>query len=68
MSVCCGLLFCKSCLDRNKAATNATTSACSIAACKEKYVTFPQTEADREIKRLQVYCTNKEKVVSGRVN
>ena len=61
LSVCCGLLFCKSCLDRNKAATNGTTSACSIVTCKEKFIIFPQTEADREIKRLQVYCTNKEK-------
>ena len=63
LSVCCGHLFCKPCLDRNKATTNGTTGPCSIVACKEKFITFPQTEADRQIKRLQVYCINKRKRV-----
>ena len=61
LSVCCGHLFCKSCLDRNKTITVGTTGTCSVMACKEKFITFPQTEADREIKKLHVYCTNKEK-------
>ena len=61
LSVCCGYLFCKSCLDDNKSATIATSGACSIVNCKERFVIFPQTEADRQIKKLHVYCSNKEK-------
>ena len=60
LSVCCGYLFCKSCLNDNKTATIDTTGACSIVNCKERFVIFPQTEADREIKKLHVYCCNKE--------
>ena len=66
LSVCCGHVFCKSCLDNVKKAA-AITNACPV--CRDqKFVTFPQKEADREIKILHVYCTNKGKVVSGRVN
>ena len=59
LSVCCGHLFCKSCLDNVKKAA-AITSACLI--CRdEEFVTFPNKAVDREIKGFLVYCTNKKK-------
>ena len=59
LSVCCGHLFCKSCLDNIKN-TSAITYACPI--CRDtEFVTFPNKQAEREIKGLHVYCTNKEK-------
>ena len=59
LSVCCGHVFCKSCLDNVKKAATITKS-CPI--CRdEEFITFPQKEANREIKSLHIYCTNKEK-------
>ena len=59
LSVCCGHLFCKSCLDNIKN-TSTITYACPI--CRDtEFVTFPNKQADREIKSLHIYCTNKEK-------
>ena len=59
LSVCCGHVFCKSCLDNVKKAT-AITNACPV--CRdEEFVTFPNKQLDREIKSLHIYCTNKEK-------
>ena len=59
LSVCCGHLFCKSCLDNVKE-SSAITNACPV--CRdEKFVTFPNKAVDREIKSLHIYCTNKEK-------
>ena len=59
LSVCCGHLFCKSCLDNVKK-TATITNACPV--CRdEKFVTFPNKAVDREIKSLHIYCTNKEK-------
>ena len=58
LSVCCGHVFCKSCLDNIKKAA-AITNACPV--CRdEEFVTFPNKQADREIKSLHIYCTNKE--------
>ncbi|XP_065902755.1 TNF receptor-associated factor 5-like [Dysidea avara] len=58
LSVCCGQMFCKSCLDGSRKAT--ITNACSF--CQEKeFITFPNKQADREIKSLHVMCTNKER-------
>ena len=59
LSVCCGHVFCKSCLDNTKKSA-AITNACPV--CRdEEFVTFPNKQAAREIKSLHIYCTNKEK-------
>ena len=58
LSVCCGHIFCKSCLDSVKAA--AVTKACPFCR-EEKFVTFPNKAVDREVKELHIYCTNIEK-------
>ena len=58
LSVCCGHAFCKSCLDNVKAA--AITNACPV--CRdEEFLTFLNKQANRIIRSLHVYCTNKEK-------
>ena len=59
LSVCCGHVFCKSCLDDVKKAT-AIIKACPVCRDKE-FGTFPNKQADREIKSLYIYCTNKDK-------
>ena len=57
LSVCCGHLFCKSCLDNF---IIVSVNACPI--CRdENFVTFPNKAIDREVKGLHIYCTNKEK-------
>ena len=59
LTVCCGHLFCKSCLDNLK---KATTIAKGCPVCRdEEFVTFPNKAVDREIKCLRIYCTNEEK-------
>ena len=59
LSVCCGHIFCKSCLDNVKKATTIT-NACPV--CRdEEFETFPNKAVDREVKSLHIYCTNKEK-------
>ena len=59
LSVCCGHIFCKSCLNNVKKAA-AITNACPV--CRDKnFVTFPNKAVDREVKELHIYCTNKEK-------
>ena len=59
LSVCCGHVFCKSCLDNVKKAS-AITNACPV--CRdEEFVTFPNRQLDREVNSLHIYCTNKEK-------
>ena len=59
LSVCCGHLFCKSCLDNVKKA-NTITNPCPV--CRdESFVTFPNKAVDREVKSLHIFCTNKEK-------
>ena len=59
LSVCCGHLFCKSCLDNVKKSATIT-NACPICRDK-KFMTFPNKAVDREVKSLHIYCTNKEK-------
>ncbi|XP_065888341.1 TNF receptor-associated factor 3-like [Dysidea avara] len=59
LSECCGHTFCKSCLDAAKNVT-AVTRACPICRDKE-FVTFRNRQADRAIRSLHVFCTNKEK-------
>ena len=59
LSVCCGHIFCKSCLDNVK--KSPTTSDVCPVCRDEEFVTFPQKEANREINSLHIYCTYKEK-------
>ena len=58
-SVCCGYLFCKSCLDNVEKAV-LTSDACPVCH-DEEFVTFPNKQLDREIKGLHIYCTSKDK-------
>ena len=56
LTVCCGLVFCKSCLD------NASASTKNCPMCRnEEFNTFPNKAIKREVKELRIYCTNKEK-------
>ena len=58
LSVCCGHTFCKSCLEAAKKAS--ITDACPI--CQEKgFTAMPNKQADRAIRSLHVFCTNKDK-------
>ena len=60
LSVCCGHLFCKSCLENAKKAAAIATSNCPMCR-SEDFVTFPNKQIDRVVRNLHVYCTNKEK-------
>ena len=57
LSVCCGHLFCKPCLENVKKAV-VITNNCPICRDNE-FVTFPNKAVDREIKCLRIYCINK---------
>ncbi|XP_065901677.1 TNF receptor-associated factor 4-like [Dysidea avara] len=63
LSVCCGHNFCRSCMDGCKEVASAVSvmpSTCPV--CRhEEFVTFPNKQADREIKSLHVMCTNEER-------
>ena len=53
LSVCCGHVFCKSCIDQ-------VIAPCPM--CRdENFVTFPNKQLDRKIKSLDVLCTNVER-------
>jgi len=68
LTLCCGHVFCKSCLDQVKTKKSGT-DGCSM--CRDKsFVTFPNKQVDREVKNLNVYCTNKERGCrwSGKLN
>ena len=59
LSVCCGHIFCKSCLNNAKKAS-AKSIVCPV--CRdEEFVTFPNKAVDREVKELLIFCTNKER-------
>ncbi|XP_065887461.1 TNF receptor-associated factor 3-like isoform X1 [Dysidea avara] len=59
LSECCGHTFCKSCLEAARRVTTVT-KACPI--CRdEEFVTIRNRQADRAIRSLHVFCTNKEK-------
>ena len=59
LSGCCGHTFCKSCLESAKKATTIS-NACPI--CRdEEFATMPNKQADRTVRSLHVFCTNKEK-------
>ena len=69
LTVCCGHVFCKSCLDQVKNQRSRSNNGCSMCRDK-KFVTFPNKQIDREIKNLDVYCGNKKKGCrwSGKLN
>ena len=58
MSQCCGHSFCKSCLEKLKAATSVNY-VCPMCRQDENFKTYPNLEIDRTIKQLKVYCPNK---------
>lgn len=56
LTVCCGHLFCQSCLEY--ASKASMDNICPV--CRgENLLAFPNKAVDREIKFLRVYCTNK---------
>ena len=56
--MCCGHVFCKSCLDGMKEVKSMVFNICPV--CRdEDFVTFPNKQIDKEVKSLHVYCTNK---------
>ena len=58
LTICCGHVFCKSCLDGMKEAKSIVDNICPV--CRgEDFVTVPNKQIDREVKSLHVYCTNK---------
>jgi len=60
LTMCCGHVFCKSCLDEMKKVKSIVHTICPV--CRdEEFVTFPNKQIDREVKSLQVYCTNKDR-------
>ena len=55
----CGHYYCESCLRQLQSSTTVS-HACPVCR-KKQFEVYPQTEADREIKGLRVYCLNEEK-------
>ena len=62
LSACCGHTFCKSCFEGSKKFSNICPMCRS-----EKFTTMLNKQADRAIRGLHVFCTNKNKGVNGRV-
>ena len=70
LSLCCGHIFCKSCLDYAKAAAFAQTrhqyhynyvhNVCPMCRSIE-FATVPNKQICREVQGLQIFCTNKER-------
>ena len=59
LSICCGHVFCKTCIDQMKRA-KLLCVVCPM--CRdEEFPTVPNKQIDREVKSLMVSCTNKEK-------
>ncbi|XP_065901688.1 TNF receptor-associated factor 3-like [Dysidea avara] len=59
LSVCCGNVFCKSCLDAAKK-VRSVEQVCPYCRNKE-FPSVPNKQADREIRSLRVFCDNKQK-------
>ena len=56
LTVCCGHVFCNSCLN------NGVTVIRVCPMCRSKeFTTFPNKQVDREVKNLLVLCPNKKK-------
>ena len=54
LSVCCGHIFCKSCVDTVKDSTHSDCPMCR----DEEFSTVLNKQADREVKGLKANCTN----------
>ena len=69
LTVCCGHLFCKICLDNMVRAhtdmspeSEAEVQASICPVCRaEEFMTFSNKAADREVRQLRVCCTGKGK-------
>ena len=59
LSVCCGHVFCKSCIDSAKQNT-AIDEACPVCRNQE-FTTVVNKQVDRLVKSLHIFCTNKGK-------
>ena len=60
LSICCGHAFCKSCLKSNFCFDSTNVKSTCPVCRADKFISFPQHQADREIKGLLIYCPNKE--------
>ena len=60
LSVCCGHVFCKSCLDNIEKAADVVAGNCPMCR-SEEFVVFPNKQIDRIVKCLHVHCMNKER-------
>ena len=59
LSLCCGNVFCKSCLDGAK---QASVNLNSCPLCRdEEFKTIFHKQADRAVRSLHIFCVNKEK-------
>ena len=59
LSACCGHTFCKSCLEAARS-SRYVDNTCPM--CRdEEFITMPNKQADRIIRSLLVYCSNKNK-------
>ncbi|XP_065901628.1 TNF receptor-associated factor 4-like [Dysidea avara] len=63
LSVCCGHIFCKTCVDGVK---NSYHTSCPMCR-NRKFSTVLNKQADREVKDLTVYCINDECTWKGKV-
>ena len=59
LSVCCGHVFCESCLEGAEQVT-AVSKVCPMCR-SEEFSHFPNKQADRIVRGLHVYCTNRGK-------
>ena len=59
LSACCGHTFCKSCLEAAKS-VKFVTNSCPMCR-NEQFATIPNKQADRIIRGLLVYCSNKNR-------
>ena len=56
LSVCCGHLFCKSCVENVR--NSPVSNTCPVCR-SEEFMAFPDKAINREIISLHVFCTNK---------
>ena len=59
LSVCCGHVFCESCLEGAEEVT-AVSKVCPMCR-SEEFSHFPNKQADRIVRGLHVYCINRGK-------